>query len=115
MAYVVKIKGPIHFKIYRGDTHAISVNFEVNTTKSYVYDGDYITFTVRDRVTKQVIFTDRQVITKGSVYFILKEEVTKRLRIKTYIYDLEYRKKDNSIVTTYIKGIMEVLEDVTYD
>ena len=101
--------------LIRGDTESIEVKF-VRDGKEYVpnglSDGDLLTFTIRDIVTEKPILVKRVELPLKS--FKLMHEETKKLEVKKYSYDIEYRKPDKSVVKTLVIGNISIIKDVTY-
>ena len=104
-------------KIYvrRGDTEEIKVTFYKGWEKYTPEDlkeGDLFSFTVRDKFNKEVVIEKK--VAYPNTTFKINHEDTKDLITKTYEYDVEYRKPDNSVVKTLIYGDFIIGLDVTY-
>lgn len=101
-------------ELYRGDTEKIKVSF-YRGWYSYVpkdlSDGDVFTFTVRDRKTRELIFSKTAIYPNDIID--IKHTDTKDLELKTYIYDVQYKTPDRKVVKTLIKNDLVIHEDVT--
>lgn len=99
--------------LIRGDTEQIKVMLTKNGEPykpNDVKDGDLLTLTIR----KYVELLKKQIELPNNI-FELKHEDTKNLPAGELEYDIEYRKPDNSIVKTLVKGKVKIIKDVTYD
>lgn len=99
-------------KLIRGDTETIRISFKNGAESSYEENSQF-TFTARNAYTAEIMLS--KVIEFPQLDFNLTHDETKKLSEGNHVYDIEFRKKDNSVVKTLVKGTLVVEGDVTYD
>lgn len=104
-----------NLSIVRGDTETIKLRFKKDGNDfkpKDIVSGDIFTFTVRNQFKNEIVI--QKEIEYPSSTFYLSHEDTKNLKYGNYDYDIEYRKKDYSVVKTLLLGRVKVTKEVTY-
>lgn len=112
---VLDVKGDKTIRWYRGDTKTISIiasDATEDKEKSTLF-GMRVTFTARERFGGKKVLEKSATIGEDVVSLSFSHEETKALHPGQYVYDIELRKEDRSVVLTLYTGTLIIVADVT--
>lgn len=112
---VLNVKGDTTIRWYRGDTKTVSIfaTYACNDTGENTLHGMRVTFTAREHFSGKKVLEKAAVVGDGSVSLNFTHAETRALRPGRYVYDIELRKDDCSIVCTLYTGALIIEADVT--
>lgn len=99
----------------RGDTEKIQIRFSKDNKPfipTDIADGDIFTLTIRGTYSRRIVI--QKVINYPETMFNLLHKDTNNLDLGKYSYDIEYRKPDDSVVKTLVRGVFELSDEETY-
>lgn len=114
----MKVQGT-DLSMIRGDSETITVSCaDINNQPIQFNSGDLLYFTVKEKTTVEDKLIQKIVSsfeTDGTAIIELSPIDTKNLRFKTYVYDIQWIKLDDSVVTIVPPSKFTILEEVTYE
>lgn len=112
---VLDIKGDKTIRWYRGDTKTISIiaTDAIEERGKNTLFGMRVTFTARERFGGKKALEKSATIGEDVVSLSFSHEETKALHPGQYVYDIELRKEDRSVVLTLYTGMLIIVADVT--
>lgn len=112
------IEGDTTIRIVRGDSKSIPLQFELDDGSILPFsEGDIVYLTVKDNPyteDKQMQITVTE-FTDNTAYINIRPEDTKKLKYKTYVYDLQVTRVDGTVTTLIPASDFVVGEEVTYE
>lgn len=113
----MKINGT-NMSMTRGDSESITISCtDIDGSDILFSTGDIIYFTIKENTgTLAKIFQSKiETFTNGKAIVLISPEDTANVRVKTYVYDVQWNKANGNVTTIIPPSKFTISEEVTYE
>lgn len=111
---VLRVQGKTTLTWYRGDTKCIKILFREKVAGGLTsVQGMVVTFTAKQKFSEKKALEKTAILLGDYVYLNFTHDETKMLKPRQYVYDIELKKEDYSVVCTLYTGTLVIQADIT--